>query len=205
MTSRDRLVTCLAAWPALLLLFAPPASAQLKPGALRTGGEVHAASATVDGMTYRIRLQFFKIADSGSCWDSVGRDSAGRIYIAASTQRKTTYLWRLDPQGERIRYLGDLHSNVRYGGPEGGDSGKIHSSFVQWTDGGIYFPGHQGEGELRHGGHMWKYDLRRRGSLLPRSWSARSSISAPSDAPAARSKPCSAWPPNAPRLRRVKL
>ena len=134
-----------------------------QPAAEVRGGPVNASERVVGGVKYHVEIQFFKVPRSGSCWDSVGRDSEGRIYFGHSTQRKTAYLYRLDPATGVMRYLGDLHSNVRFGGPDGTDSGKIHSGFQEWTDGCIYFPSHMGEGggELRYGGHFWRFDPRR--------------------------------------------
>jgi hypothetical protein len=143
-----------------VVLAARTALGGAKPGTEFPGGEVHLGYAEVDGAKYKVEMQFFKVAQSGSCWDSVGRDAKGRVYVAQSTQRENTFLFRLDPAVGRVRAVGDLKSNVRYGGPDGSDNGKIHSSFVEWTDGCLYFPSHVGEDELRYGGHFWKLDPR---------------------------------------------
>jgi hypothetical protein len=149
-----RITSCFAT----ILLLGLPAMAQKAP-ALISGGKVHVRRAEVGGVTHRVEIQFFKARSKGQCWNAVGRDKAGNIYLGASTHGSNSYVYQLDPRTKKMRYLGDLLSNVRFGGRGGSENGKIHSSFHEGPDGGVYFLSHCGYiGNLRYGGRLWKYD-----------------------------------------------
>jgi len=124
-----------------------------------TGGKVHVREATVDGREFRVELQFFKTRHQGAVWNAVGRDPAGNIYLGNSTWGTNAYLYRLTPKTGRMRFVSDLLSKVRFGGPGGLDNGKIHSSFIDGPDGCQYFLSHcSWSSDIRYGGHLWKYD-----------------------------------------------
>jgi hypothetical protein len=126
-----------------------------------TGGKVHRAETSVDGVTYRLEMQFFQTRHKGQCWNGLGRDRHGHIYLGNSSHEDNSWVYRLDPKTGRMRCLGDLLSNLRYGGHGGTDNGKIHSGFLEGPNGDLYFLSHCGHGgNTRYGGHLWRYDVR---------------------------------------------
>ncbi len=126
-----------------------------------SGGKVHVRHAIADGVEYRVEMQFFPTRHSGQCWNSLARDGAGRIYLGNSTHKDNSYVYRYDPAAGQMRCLGDLLSNIRYGGRGGTDNGKIHSPFVEGPGGSFYFLSHcGGDEDIRYGGHLWRLDPR---------------------------------------------
>ncbi|GAF93755.1 unnamed protein product, partial [marine sediment metagenome] len=106
-----------------------------------------------------VEIQFWKTKHRGQCWNAVGRDAAGNLYLGNSTHRSHSYAYRMDARTRQMRYLGDIYDLVRFGAPGGADNGKIHSSFVEGPDGCMYFLSHYGRmRQIRYGGHLWKYD-----------------------------------------------
>ena len=125
-----------------------------------TGGKVHVRHAVADGVNYRVEMQFFPTRHSGQCWNSLARDRAGRIYLGNSSHKDNSYVYRYDPATGEMRCLGDLLSNIRFGGRGGTDNGKIHSPFVEGPGGDFYFLSHCGGDEnIRYGGHLWRLEM----------------------------------------------
>jgi hypothetical protein len=131
----------------------------INKGDLISGGKCFVREVEWNGRRHRVEMQFYQTRHMGQCWNGLGRDRSGVIYLGVSTHKTNSFVYRFDPRSGQMRYLGDLLSNVRIGGTDGTDNGKIHSSFVEWDDGCMYFLSHYGvKDDVPYGGHLWKYD-----------------------------------------------
>ena len=103
-------------------------------------------------------------------WGATGRDAQGHIWFAVSAgdvDGASAEVWSLDPQGGAFTARGDVVSQLRRAGLDtpGVRQNKIHTKFVEGTDGWLYFASTDEQGEAadgsrgpEHGSHLWRVE-----------------------------------------------
>lgn len=123
-----------------------------------------------------INFQIYELSSEfGYCWDGLGRDWNGNIYVACGNGKKTSHgnaaLFRFSFEKNKFEKLIEIAAvSKKIGNWRKGDiPGKVHSSIRQGIDGRMYFSTHSAlEGKYDHqsgiyqknfrGGHVYAFD-----------------------------------------------